>query len=191
MSERQPTFTQARAKLCIASLDTPSLQVAAQYNPKELQIDKSLSWEEHKGRDNQAEKPNDDSEQDDLKFKAGPPRSMTIELLFDGYEEHQSVEPDVIALETLASVQNPEAPASQQHKRRPHHCVIAWGASRSGMRPFLCVIESLAVKYTMWDSGGMPVRATCTIKVKECLKMSGSQAPPSNIGGNPPRQRKS
>jgi hypothetical protein len=48
------------------------------------------------------------------------------------------------------------------------------------MRPFRCVIESLSVKYTMWDHGGMPLRAVCTIKVKEAQKMSGSKEPPEN-----------
>ncbi|HWU90342.1 MAG TPA: hypothetical protein VN253_23925 [Kofleriaceae bacterium] len=173
-------FLPARAKLCIASLDKPTLQVRAQYNPKELQIDKQIQWEDHKSRNNQSKNRQDKSEQSDLEFIQGPPRSMSIELLFDGYEVGESVEPDVIALEELALVQAPEAPASQQEKRRPHHCIITWGASRGGMRPFLCVIESLAVKYTMWDHGGMPVRATCTVKVKEAQKMRGSQKPPKD-----------
>lgn len=172
-----PSFLPSRAKLCIASLDTPDLRVRAQYNPKELQLDKQMSWEEHKSRNNQSEKRDDKSEQDDLEFKGAAPRSVTIELLFDGYEQSASVEPDVITLEKLSSVQGPEAPASQQDKRRPHHCIVTWGASDRGMRPFLCVIESLAVKYTMWDQGGMPMRATCTVKLKEAQKMKGSQAP--------------
>jgi hypothetical protein len=46
------SFVPARAKLCIASLDKPTLQVRAQYNPKELQIDKQLQWLDHKSRNN-------------------------------------------------------------------------------------------------------------------------------------------
>jgi hypothetical protein len=174
---RSTAFLPARAKLCIASLDQPKLQVRAQYNPKELGIDKQIQWEDHKSRNNQTKKKQDKSEQDDLEFKSAAPRSMSIELLFDGYEVDESVEPDILILEELASVQEHEAPGAQEEKRRPHHCIITWGASMGGMRPFCCVIEGLSVKYTMWDHGGKPLRATCTVKVKEAQKMRGSKPP--------------
>jgi hypothetical protein len=35
------------------------------------------------------------------------------------------------------------------------------------MRPLRCVIESVATKYTMFDRQGTPVRATCTVKLRE------------------------
>src|SRR5262245_24445741 len=47
-------FLPARAKLWIASLDDPSLEIRAQYNPKELQIDKQINWGDHKAKDNRA-----------------------------------------------------------------------------------------------------------------------------------------
>jgi len=130
---------------------------------------------------------------------------MTIELLFDSYERlgepddmdsaemlveldrrkrkmktfeserrDKSVEPDIRALEEMSSVQDPES--RHEARRRPHHCIVAWGSSRGGMRPFRCVIESLVVKYTMWDHTGLPVRATCTVTLKEAHKMVGAQA---------------
>jgi hypothetical protein len=43
--------------------------------------------------------------------------------------------------------------------------VIVWGTQ--GIRPLVCVIESLGVKYTMFDRNGMPLRALATLKVKE------------------------
>jgi len=171
--QRQVGFLPARAKLAIASLDNPKLQVRAQYNPKELQIDKSIPWGEHKARDNRPGHERRDarpSRQADLELTGAPARSMTIELLFDGYEEAMSVEPDVRRLEELSSVQDPEA--SDPDLRRPHHCIVTWGAGHDGMRPFRCVIESLSVKYTMWDRHGTPLRAICTVKVKEAQVMS-------------------
>ena len=176
-NKRTVAFLPARAKLCIGSLDEPELEVYAQYNPKELQIDKQITWQEHKSRNNRSKNRQDKSAQDDLEFKGSPPRSMSIELLFDGYEIGESVERDIIALEKMASVPTPEAPAREEERRRPHHCIITWGAGTGGMRPFRCVIESLAVKYTMWDHGGLPLRATCTVKVKEAQKMKGSKDP--------------
>jgi hypothetical protein len=173
-------FQSARAKLWIGSLDDSQLEVQAQYNPKELQIDKQVTWQDHKSRDNRqghdqaGRQRQDDSAQSDLEFNGTPPRSMSIELLFDGYEKNESVEPDIRKLERMSSADDPEAPSDENQKRRPHHCVVAWGDTQVGMRPFRCVIESLAVKYQMWNHAGVPVRATCTVKLKEANKMSGS-----------------
>ena len=172
-------FQPARAKLVIGSLDVPSLEVSAQYNPKELGIDKTINWDDLKARNNQQSQgqngsPNTEkSPQSDLGFNGTAPRSMTIEFLFDGYETNTSVEEDIHVLEEMSSVQGPEVPASQEDKRRPHHCVVVWGSG--GMQPFRCVIETLQVKYQMWNTDGVPVRATCTVKLKEARKMAGSR----------------
>ena len=42
---------------------------------------------------------------------------------------------------------------------------MVWGDR--GIRPFRCVIEGLTVKYTMFDRLGMPLRASCTVKLRE------------------------
>jgi hypothetical protein len=169
-------FLPARAKLWIGSLDVPTLEVRAQYNPRELQIEKSIPWQDHKLRASPNPEANP-SKQDDVELNSAPKRSMTLELLFDTYElagnesvpaEARTVAWDVRALEDMSSVMNPK---DSPDLRRPHHCVVAWGNSTTGMRPFRCVIESLTVKYTMFDHGGAPVRATCTVQLKEADKM--------------------
>jgi hypothetical protein len=163
-------FTPALAKLSIASIDEPKLQVRAQYNPKELQIDKQVPWQPHNSRDNRpagadTRPEQNPSEQPDHEFNSAPTRTMSIELLFDGYETGISIEPIVQLLELLSSVRVPES--NDPSLRRPHHCVVAWG----GARPFLGVIESLTTKYSMWDRMGQPLRATCTLKLKEANRM--------------------
>jgi hypothetical protein len=117
----------------------------------------------------------DSSIQADLEFNGVAKRAMQLELLFDGYEDGASVEPDVRVLEVLSSVWNPEA--SDEDERRPHHCLVGWGLAEDGMRPFCCVIESLATKYTMWDSHGTPLRATCTVRLKEAHRLSRARTP--------------
>ena len=172
MSKPTSLFLPAYTKLWIASIDTPELEVQAQYNPKELQIDKQVPWQPHKSRDNRPagrRGERNPSQQADLEFNGAPTRSMTVELLFDGYEQGASVEPAVRRLEQLSSVRDPES--SNPELRRPHHCVVAWGDQQSGMRPFRCVIASLATKYTMWDHAGTPLRATCTLKLDEAERM--------------------
>lgn len=180
-----PAFLPARAKLWIASIDDPKLEVRAQYNPKELQIDKQVPWMEHKAKDNRSGSKRTEqnpSQQFDLEFNGAPTRSMTLELLFDCYEgPAPSVEPDIQTLEVLSSVQDPEG--GEQELRRPHHCIVVWGASSAGMPPFPCVIESLTTKYTMWDHAGTPKRATCTVKLKEAHRMSRSGGPEERTFG--------
>ena len=144
----------------IASCDT-NIQVDAQYNPKELQIDKTVPWQ----KKSQANKTNETGIQ--LEFTGAEGRSMTLELLFDGYETNSSVAGKVDTLNTMASVLNPGD--KDETKRRPHLCVATWGGALKG---FQCVIENLTVKYTMFSKEGVPLRATCTVKLKEADAIS-------------------
>src|SRR5262245_26415122 len=109
------SFDGAHEKVYIASLDSPSLKVTAQYNPKELTIDKQVPWQKHP-------KPNANGLQ--LEFTGAEPRSMTLELTFDGYEQNESVSGYIADLERMSSVQDM---GGQSHTRRPHHCVVVWG----------------------------------------------------------------
>jgi len=141
--------------ITIASVDTGIL-VDAQYNPKELQIDKSVPWQKNPQSNKSPEKGIQ------LEFTGAEGRSMSVELLFDGYETNTPVTPQVEALNTMASVLEPGS--QDENKRRPHRCVVTWGATVPGFR---CVIESLSTKYTMFSDQGIPLRATCTVKLKE------------------------
>jgi hypothetical protein len=173
-SKRVP-FAGANKKLQIKSLDGGPL-VEAQYNPKELQVDKTIPW----SKKNQSNKSNDHGIH--LEFTGGEGRSMSVELLFDGYEENnaingpgshplkKAVKDSIADLETLASVIDPAS--HDENKRRPHLCMVLWG---TGMPKFTCVIESLSTKYTMISSDGSPLRATCTVKLKEADVVSAAK----------------
>jgi hypothetical protein len=157
------------AKVSIASLDVPTLQVEAQYNPKELQIDKQIPWQPHNERNNQSD-PNRQpgGNQQDAEINSAPRRSMTVEMLFDKYESLESIQPELDRLEKLSSIE--ELDSSNEDDRRPHHCVVTWGTA--GIKPFRCVIESLTTKITMFARNGTPLRATCTVKLKEVIGLS-------------------
>jgi hypothetical protein len=91
---------------------------------------------------------------------------MTVEMLFDGYEEggrSVNVAACVGVLEELARVRDPSS--TDEKMRRPHHCTVSWG--ERGLPRFDCVIENLSTKYSMFSSDGKPLRATCTVKLKE------------------------
>lgn len=156
------TFIPPGAKISIGSLDEAGISVDAQYNPKELQIDKSVPWQKHN-------KANANGLQ--LEFTGAEGRTMSIDLLFDGYEENASIQDSVAVLEKLATVREPNS--SEDDMRRPHHCVVVWGmVMGGGDNKFKCVIEQISTKYTMFSQDGIPLRATVTLKLKEAERVS-------------------
>src|SRR5262245_66336840 len=157
------SFDGAHEKVYIASLDSPSLKVTAQYNPKELQIDKQVPWQKHP-------KPNANGLQ--LEFTGAEPRQMTLELMFDGFEQNKSVAGHIANLEKMSSVR---METGKDEERRPHQCVVVWGTvlpGTGGGPRFTCVIESMQTKYTMFHTTGYPVRATVTLKLKEADRVT-------------------
>jgi uncharacterized membrane protein YgcG len=79
-----------------------------------------------------------------------------------------------------------EPGSTDENKRRPHRCVVTWGLTVPGFR---CVIESLSTKYTMFSEQGIPLRATCTVKLKEAdvvamAKSDGSGGASPNPGAS-------
>ncbi|MGN6105864.1 MAG: CIS tube protein [Kofleriaceae bacterium] len=161
------SFEPARTKLKIGSLDDSSLDVEAQYNPKELQVDQKVPWQKPQPA-NKANKTDAESEDGGLtlEFTGAEGRSMSVELLFDGFEpngRHVDVAGRVKKLEKMAAVMKPDS--KDEKERRPHHCVVSWGDR--GMPKFKCVIEQIQTKYSMFSSDGVPLRATCTVTLKE------------------------
>jgi len=144
-------FKGSVAKLSIGSLDNTKLSVEAHYNPKDLAYQRSVPWSAHPLADKTAK------DQMEVEFTGAQPRTMDLELLFDAFETSGTVQATVDVLDVLAAVDD--------NLRRPHYCVVTWGDQ--GVRPLRCVIESLTVKYTMFDRMGAPKRAVCNVKVRE------------------------
>jgi hypothetical protein len=163
------SFEPANVKLTIGSIDEPGLTVSAQYNPKELQVDQNVPWKKPEAATKTGSQGGGGSSAGkalEVEFTGAEGRSMTVEMLFDGVEVagRMVVVTEMVAkLTRMATVIDPES--NDEQKRRPHHCVISWGAR--GLPRFECVIESLSTKYTMFSSEGEPLRATCTVKLKE------------------------
>src|SRR5688572_16767965 len=108
------SFEPAKAKLTIASLDA-GVQVSAQYNPKELQIDKSVPWSKVNQANQSATSNSGGGGGIHLEFTGAEGRSMSVELLFDGYEHGGSTGKGSVAaligkLEVMASVLDPTSP---------------------------------------------------------------------------------
>lgn len=161
------------AVLWIGSIDDVSLNVRAQYNPKELQLDRTIQWAvpSQANAANASKKGKAAAHGVQLEFGGCDGRSFSIELLFDGYEDNSpdGVTGPIAALETLAAVRKVDS--HDEDLRRPHLCIVAWGQD-NGLPKLHCVIEALSIKYTMFASNGAPLRATCTVKFKEADALS-------------------
>ena len=168
------SFESAKAKLTIGSLDESGLTVRAHYNPKELQVDQAVPWKKPDSANKTGSQGEGSSGSGDgivLEFTGADGRRMSVEMLFDGYEPSNGRSVDVASqvgvLEKLAAVR--DSKSKDEGMRRPHHCVVSWGDR--GLPKFKCVIESLSTKYTMFSSEGKPLRATCTVKLREADKV--------------------
>ena len=144
-------------KCMIKNLDTGE-KVEAYFNPKELSIDKRVPWNKHKST--KADNPV-------LEFTDAEPMELQIELLFDGYESRTSVYSEYISvLESFMKI-------IDDKKKRPPMCIFLWGKN---FPSFMGVIESLSTKYSMFMPDGTPVRATCTVKMKQADKLTVGSA---------------
>lgn len=142
------------ARLKIFALDPQRQErVVAHYNPKEVQFDKTIKWDDHKGSDGSF----------GLEYSGnGSARTFTIELLFDAAEQNESIRPHIDALHALT-----ENVGSGVAEKRPPIVLVLWADPEKSIPSFPAVIESLSVKYQMFSSDGLATRATATIKLKE------------------------
>lgn len=159
----------------LKSANANQLTVRAQYNPATLQVDQSVPWKkpdaatqggtQPAGGGGAAASSSGPDNSMALEFTGAEGRSLTLELLFDAYEggaRSVDVAASVGVLERLAAVR--DASSKDEKLRRPHHCLVVW---QGVLKRFECVIENLSTKYSMFDTNGVPLRATCTVKLKE------------------------
>lgn len=182
-------FTRATQKFSIGSLDQP-LEVDAQYNPKELQFDRSLTWGEHLAVADQGKAPAQE-------YSGASAEKVRVELLFDGYENNGqlhshlsamgSVESNIRKLRQLVAVEIPVYEKDKKGNRtgkfhsRPHYCVATWGYGSEAMPRFECVIETISVKYTAFDKDGNILRAIVTLGLKAADRSNDTDMKPDNI----------
>ncbi len=163
-----PTFrVSADTKFSIMSTDDTTLKVVAQFNPKEFEISKEVPWQPPGDAGGPNTKPGSGGVE--MQFTGAKGRTFSIELLFDDTDKERKgdVATNVATLEKLTKVINPKSQVEAE--RRPHWCVATWGW---GLPKLECVITSLKTKYEMFDQGGNPIRARCTISLSEASSVS-------------------
>jgi hypothetical protein len=158
-------------KLVLVGLEC-NIDVKAQYNPKEVSIEKSLSW---------TPSPNSKDDRPDLAFGSVAARTLSMELMFDTYEDETDVQTYLGQLMRLASVIDPATSNHTEKDKRPSMVQVVWG--KPDMPIFRGVIQSMSTKLTMFLPNGTPVRATCNIKI---LEASGYFGDPKKKPKKPP-----
>ena len=136
-------------------------EIEALFNPSEFQISQSVSWETIGGG---GEGTKTMIEQ---RFQSVAPRTTSIDLFFDSYEEHDrsllaGYMPSLNPLPTATNVTvytKALAKLSEVNAEmhRPPICKLEWGGFGT---IFVGVLDQLTQKFTMFMANGMPVRAT-------------------------------
>lgn len=120
--------------------------IEAQFNPKELSVEKKVPWTKTK-------KSTDDAPE--VEFTEAEPKTLAVELMFDTFESKEDVAKKYgDRLLQLATV--------DKGLKRPPLVLFSWGKLE-----FKGVVHSISMKYTMFLEDGTPVRATCDVKMKQ------------------------
>ena len=145
-------------RIQIIDLDRGTV-LGAQYNPKEIQVDKSADW---------SETPSSKGNQPELTYASTKPRSFSLDLMFDTYESGKDVHETYVQHLILLMDVIDSSPTAGEDKRRPPRIQLVWGR----MPKFIGVVASVTTKYTMFLPDGTPVRALCSCKFTEASRSS-------------------
>lgn len=134
-----------------------------QFKPKELKLSKSAQWK----RDPQRNKSSSAVPQ----YNGSDPVKFTVDMFLDATEKmDDSVVKTVKKLFELV-VPTKESLASGG-KARPPVVIFHWG----GLTGFVCFVSQVSVTYSLFTSGGMPVRALAQVTLEEL----SPEFPPQN-----------
>jgi hypothetical protein len=148
----------ATAKMLSISGIESGVVFTAQTNPREIQVDKAVLWQKA---------PTSRSDQPELQSTGADGRSMSFDLTFDtsptGVDVYNTWLTKLVTLSMIMDLNGPE------EKRRPSRVKVQWG---SPAILFEGVIDSIGIKYTQFLQDGTPVKATCSVKLKEASRAS-------------------
>lgn len=158
------------------SLDIPGPKMAKidfQFNPKELALSKSASWQQQTGKG--------DAKSGSPQYKGPNPSKLALEMFFDASATRD--DSVVKRVDQLFTCCIPTKPSHEQHKASPPWVLFRWGTFTA----FLGYISSVQAKFTLFTAAGLPVRAVCSITLDE---ISGKPPPGQNptSGGLAPRK---
>lgn len=143
-------------RLKITNLDNKK-SFSVLFNPTEYTFDDGSNWQD---QDRNAQRP-------ELQYTGGARTTLTMELFFDTYESDQDVRIHTSQLVKLL------VPTTNQGNdgKRPPIVELSWGKAdpdaANSYFPFVCVLEKLTQKFTLFNNSGTPVRATANVTFKQ------------------------
>jgi nucleoid-associated protein YgaU len=154
----------ALQKAYIIALEPPAIRVEFPFNPKELRLDRAITW----GTRDQG---GVDAPQ--REYSRGEPRRFDVSIVVDEYERGGDVRLFVHQLEMLCEAHPANGRADS--KPRPPYVRFGWGA----MLLFLSIITKLNVHFTLFHPDGRPARASIDIGFDEVMEQLPGQNPTS------------
>jgi hypothetical protein len=142
----QATAANRRMLAVIQSLESDKPPIQVYFNPKELSIDKAVPWLTDAGGT---------EEEPAVLFGGAAAKSLDVLLSLDG---NPDVRPFVESIEELARVDD--------KLKRPPLLTFTWGRNNT----FKGVIESVSVKYTVFQPDGTAVRAEVNLGMREASR---------------------
>lgn len=126
------------------------------FNPTEYTVAKTNNW---------PSKPVVGKDVPKLDFTGGGARTMTVELMFDVFEEANAdvrKHTDVLSKMTLIDASKKNA---KTKKARPPYVLFEWGENWQ----FKAVVTSLSIRFTLFRKNGVPVRALAAVTLTEAV----------------------
>jgi hypothetical protein len=144
--------TAGLTKVTIKALEGSAGTCTAMFNPKELSLEKSVSWSPAQARGGEGGQ--EKQEERTLEYQDPQPSKLSVTLFFDTFEEKSDCSEQIKPLERMAMIDSA--------LRRPPLCLFLWG----GKFRFQGVISSLTQKYTMFLADGTRVRCEVGLQMQ-------------------------
>ncbi|GLZ42717.1 LysM peptidoglycan-binding domain-containing protein [Actinokineospora sp. NBRC 105648] len=142
-------------------------RVKLQFNPNRLSMTKSTEWRRKPARMA--------AESATPEFVGSGPRSLSLEVFLDATATHdKSVEQKI---EQLMTACVPTKKSLGAKKPASPWVRFEWGSART--TSFDGVLSSFSVEYSLFDTDGTPLRATCSLGIEEAAVSPPGQNPTS------------
>lgn len=135
-----------------------------QFNPKEFSVEKSAKWQSHNTSGSKNAGP--------AQYMGPNPAAMTLEMFLDASDK-----PDGDVSKDVDKLIEACTPTDASHgKNRPVPPAVRFGWDKVYFEGY---IDKVTAKYTLFHANGKPIRATCTVSLKELPKKEAAQNPTS------------
>lgn len=142
------------------------------FNPEDLEFSKSNTWEKATAAGNNAPK---------LDFSSGGSVTFSLSIIFDTTGTGKPVSDSTDKLyELMLTDDSLKGTKADRNMSRPPWVQFHWGKLRS----YKAVVESLSIKFTYFASDGTPLRAECSMSLKQ-FDDEGKLPPQNPTSGTP------